>query len=492
MEKFDHKKYRDDLAKDLKNIPDHEERKTVLESEEESIRYRQAKGEHIKDVADFIGAKNLGIDASIKYQKDERQYLQERTAREEEKVKTLERTTQKVESTLAGLEKEKLIQTVEKGQNILVELLDQGFLDKPENVELFLRKVEQRVRKEKTDRDRSTRYTGQGKDPYLVKFEERLSEIEGIRTELTKGEQYTFGTELAKKLLAIVYRGEGRNLTNMSTSTYGAYVYRDAKDLVRKDSNEYGTDDAVKELQQIGEAGDIRGQEKMQDRLMLLSCFSKLFPEMSKAQIEQYEIFLLGKDNKGYLSSGGGQEPRGKRKFEIACEDGRKWKLPKAYEKIYFLGATEESLPITRFAGRAENHSGRYIAVGDYQFETTSGSCAGGAREVGDGIEFGGGNDDHYSMKMFRKAEDAGLLPDVASGIPLFVEQRGNYKTVVLPISQKSPEVVEGYTIPTEDVVEINLTGDPNIKKIQEEEGKKGVNEYISKLIKDRLTEKQK
>ena len=37
MEKFDFKEYRDQLAEDLKNIPNHDERKSVLESEKEKL-----------------------------------------------------------------------------------------------------------------------------------------------------------------------------------------------------------------------------------------------------------------------------------------------------------------------------------------------------------------------------------------------------------------------------------------------------------------------
>src|SRR3989338_5324393 len=51
MEKFKHEQYRSQLAKDLKNIEDHGERKEVLESEQESSRYKTAKEKHLVDVA---------------------------------------------------------------------------------------------------------------------------------------------------------------------------------------------------------------------------------------------------------------------------------------------------------------------------------------------------------------------------------------------------------------------------------------------------------
>lgn len=51
MEKFKHQKYRDQLAEDLKNIEDHDERKAVLEGEQESPRYKKAKEMHLEDVA---------------------------------------------------------------------------------------------------------------------------------------------------------------------------------------------------------------------------------------------------------------------------------------------------------------------------------------------------------------------------------------------------------------------------------------------------------
>lgn len=53
IEKFDHDEFRDQLAKDLKSIPDHKERKEVLESEQGGARYKEAKTEHIKDIEAF-------------------------------------------------------------------------------------------------------------------------------------------------------------------------------------------------------------------------------------------------------------------------------------------------------------------------------------------------------------------------------------------------------------------------------------------------------
>ena len=53
MEKFEHKEYRDQLAKDLKNIPEHEERRDALHSEENSFRYVEAKERHVDDMNSF-------------------------------------------------------------------------------------------------------------------------------------------------------------------------------------------------------------------------------------------------------------------------------------------------------------------------------------------------------------------------------------------------------------------------------------------------------
>jgi hypothetical protein len=55
MEKFDHKDYRDDLAKDLKNIPNHKEREEALDLEKNSFRYEDAKKLHREDVRIYTG-----------------------------------------------------------------------------------------------------------------------------------------------------------------------------------------------------------------------------------------------------------------------------------------------------------------------------------------------------------------------------------------------------------------------------------------------------
>ena len=49
-EEFKHQNYRDNLAKDLKATEDHNERKEVLESEQETLRYKKAKEKHLSDV----------------------------------------------------------------------------------------------------------------------------------------------------------------------------------------------------------------------------------------------------------------------------------------------------------------------------------------------------------------------------------------------------------------------------------------------------------
>ena len=53
MEKFDHKDFRDDLARDLKKVEDHDERKEALEHEKKGFRYEPAKKEHLKDAEFF-------------------------------------------------------------------------------------------------------------------------------------------------------------------------------------------------------------------------------------------------------------------------------------------------------------------------------------------------------------------------------------------------------------------------------------------------------
>lgn len=51
MEELEHQGYRDRLAKDLRDIGDRDERKEVLESEQESAEYKKAKELHLEDVA---------------------------------------------------------------------------------------------------------------------------------------------------------------------------------------------------------------------------------------------------------------------------------------------------------------------------------------------------------------------------------------------------------------------------------------------------------
>lgn len=486
MEKFRHREYRDDLAEDLKNIPDHEERKAVLESEEESIRYKEAKSEHIKDVADFIEAKSLGVDASIKYQKDELLYLREKAKRDNKKI---EDKSEKIESAISdlskekkGLEKEKLLRSVAEGQKYLSELLDGGFLNKPENVEPYVDEVERLIDKKLVN----ARLYNDKKNIRLL--EEKLIIISKIRAELAKGDQFIFDKELAKKLLLI--RSSPNDLSK-SEHHLTALVYNNPRDVRGSEYDDKGNEVFIsKELGQIGEQRRISSDQKMiRELLCNLAALSKMFPDMPISEIERYSKAIIGLDDQGYLSK---ERKSKKQPFEIVCEDGRKWRLPNADEKIYFLGATKGSFPITRFAGRRKEYYGRYMAAGNYEFETTSSSCAGGAQEVEDGIKFGGGNDNDFLMKMFNNAESAGLLPVAIPGTPLFVEQRGDSKVIVLPISSRVPEVIDGYTLPTNDVIEINPSRDPNIRKIREEEGKKGVNEYISKLINEKLAEKMK
>lgn len=52
MEKFKHEQYRDQLAKDLKGVENHEERSNALESEKEGWRYKLAKERHTPDLAE--------------------------------------------------------------------------------------------------------------------------------------------------------------------------------------------------------------------------------------------------------------------------------------------------------------------------------------------------------------------------------------------------------------------------------------------------------
>lgn len=59
MEKFKHEQYRDQLAKDLKGIENHEERATALESEKEGWRYKLAKEKHTTDLAALHEEKRL-------------------------------------------------------------------------------------------------------------------------------------------------------------------------------------------------------------------------------------------------------------------------------------------------------------------------------------------------------------------------------------------------------------------------------------------------
>ena len=54
MEKFDSQEYRDQLAKDLKSIPNHGDRKNALEKEKTSFRYDDAKQIHTEETQDLI------------------------------------------------------------------------------------------------------------------------------------------------------------------------------------------------------------------------------------------------------------------------------------------------------------------------------------------------------------------------------------------------------------------------------------------------------
>lgn len=49
-ESFDHKKFRDDLASDLKTIKDHAQRAQISESEKGGVRYEIAKEKHLEDI----------------------------------------------------------------------------------------------------------------------------------------------------------------------------------------------------------------------------------------------------------------------------------------------------------------------------------------------------------------------------------------------------------------------------------------------------------
>lgn len=58
-ERFEHQNYRDQLAKDLSNIEDHEERRAVLESEKGSRRYKTAEERHGEDRNAFLEEKHM-------------------------------------------------------------------------------------------------------------------------------------------------------------------------------------------------------------------------------------------------------------------------------------------------------------------------------------------------------------------------------------------------------------------------------------------------
>ena len=63
MEKFNSQEFRDNLAKDLKTIDDKTERKTVLESEKETTRYKAAKDESLENRQERMSfeSKDMGI-----------------------------------------------------------------------------------------------------------------------------------------------------------------------------------------------------------------------------------------------------------------------------------------------------------------------------------------------------------------------------------------------------------------------------------------------
>src|SRR3989344_3957047 len=198
MEKFDFKEYRDQLAEDLKNIPNHDERKSVLESEKESARYKKAKSEQAKGIADFIDSKSLGIEPSIQYQKDKKlQALKNKSKETQSELKGLEKEK-------LGLEKEKFMREVEEGQKYASQLLEGGFLDKPENLKLYVDEVEQKINKNIQEK------AEYGYANSEMKFlENRLSVISEIRGELARDDQYVFDKEMAKKLLSIESRPGG-------------------------------------------------------------------------------------------------------------------------------------------------------------------------------------------------------------------------------------------------------------------------------------------
>lgn len=73
MEKFKHEQYRDQLAKDLKGVENHEERASALESEKEGWRYKLAKERHTTDLAALHEEKRLeGAKKEILKELDER------------------------------------------------------------------------------------------------------------------------------------------------------------------------------------------------------------------------------------------------------------------------------------------------------------------------------------------------------------------------------------------------------------------------------------
>ena len=60
IENFDNQQYRDNLAEDIKHIPDHEERRIALEKEKQSFRYNEAEALHGEDVREKH--EGVGID----------------------------------------------------------------------------------------------------------------------------------------------------------------------------------------------------------------------------------------------------------------------------------------------------------------------------------------------------------------------------------------------------------------------------------------------
>lgn len=61
MEKFDHQEYRDNLAKDLKAVEDHTERREALDKEKESFRYDRAQIKHREESAEEIKQREENI-----------------------------------------------------------------------------------------------------------------------------------------------------------------------------------------------------------------------------------------------------------------------------------------------------------------------------------------------------------------------------------------------------------------------------------------------